>query len=185
MWLLPRLRLAFGRHRWLHPALVAAAAALVWWQAAALHSSAVRARDAWGTTRAVWVADGAIAPGAAIRAHRVQVPVALVPTDAVTTITLRGIAARDLSRGAMLVDADLAGDHPLPDGWVVFAIPADGAPAVRFADHVTVFGGGRRRCDGVTGTVTADRVEVAVPPDCAADLSADLLATQVVLARTP
>jgi hypothetical protein len=31
--------------------------------------------------------------------------------------------------------------------------------------------------------VTVDRVEVAVPPDCAAAVSAELIADQVVLAR--
>ena len=183
MWLLPRLRLVFGRRPWLHPALVGAAALLVWWQAAALHADAVRARGAWGETRTVWVADTSAAPGAVVHAHPDRYPRALVPDGSVVTLSPAAIAGRDVTKGAVLVAADLSDEHRTPTDWVVFAVPADGAPAVRFADHVTVFGGGHRVCDGVARTVTIDRVEVAVPPDCAAAVSAELIADQVVLAR--
>jgi hypothetical protein len=185
MWLLPRLRLAFGRRPWLHPALVGAAALLVWWQAAALHADAVRARDAWGATRLVWVADATVAPGAAVRAHRDRYPAALVPGAAVTAMPHASIAGRDVTKGAVVVAADLADTRRTPAGWVVFAVPADGAPAVRFADGLAVFGGGHHICDGIARTVTVDRVEVAVPPECAAPVSAELIADQVVLARIP
>ena len=184
MWLLPRLRVAFGRRPWLHPALVGAAALLVWWQAAALHTAGSRARDAWGETRQVWVADAMAAPGAVVHAHRDRYPRALVPADSVVALSPAAIAGRDITKGAVLVAADLADDLRTPADWVVFAVPPDGAPAVRFADRLTVFGGGHRVCDGIARTVTTDRVEVAVPPDCAAAVSAELIADQVVLARS-
>jgi len=181
---LPRLRLLFGRRPWLHPLLVGIAVLAAWWQATALQSDAAHARDAWGTTRNVWVADAASEPGDPIRAHPDRYPTALVPRDAITDQPDAAVATRSVSAGAVITRADLANPRAVPEGWVAFALPPDAAGAVQFGDDVAVFSQGRRVCNGRVGMVDAT-VEIAVPAGCAAALSDAVANDDAVLARMP
>jgi len=90
----------------------------------------------------------------------------------------------------MVVVADIAVDGLVPADWVVFAVLADGAPALIAGDVVTVFGSGQAWCDGLAATVNnvpvnEVTVEVAVPTDCAASMSAQLALGAITLARHP
>ena len=79
-------RLVLARHPWLYWTAVAALAALL---AAIVHAQTAQlddARRAWGRTLPVLVATGPLKPGDTIEAHTVDVPVALVPTDALQAL---------------------------------------------------------------------------------------------------
>lgn len=184
MSLLTNVRLLFGRRPWLHPLLVGIAALAVWWQATALQSGAAHARAAWGNVRDVWVADAASEPGDPVSAHLDQYPIAVVPSDAISDEPASAVAARRVSAGAVLTNADLANPRALPVGWVVFALPPEAAGAVQFGDGVAAFSQGRRICDGRVGAIDAT-VEIAVPAECAAALSDAVANDDVVLARMP
>jgi hypothetical protein len=182
MSLLLRLRLLFGRRPWLHPLLVGIAALVVWWQAAALHQAAATAKDAWGTTRTVWVVNTDTERGASVHAAARRYPTAMVPAGAISEAPSEAVAAHDLAEGTVLTPLDLASPHDVPVGWVVFAVPAEAGPELRPGDAVAVFNGGRRMCDGrVVGTTAP--LEVAVAPACATGVSTAVAVGEVVLAR--
>lgn len=191
MSLLPRVRLALARRPWLYWLAVGLCAAGVWFGVAGAQAQVARARDGWGDTRRVWVADGDIAAGASVQATAQDYPAAMLPPSALSSLPGDAVAARSVADGEVLVADDLAGDRSVPTGWLTFAVPADGAPSLLAGDHLAVFGSGDRWCDGIvaaaSGTVdgmVGVMVEVAVPPDCAAALSAQLALAAVTLART-
>lgn len=186
MHVLPRLRLAFARHPWLHWAIAALAGALIWLQIASADRAATSARDAWGTSTPVWVAAAGAERGQPVRAERLDVPVAVVPDGAVTADPVEAVAARRIRRGAVLVDDDL-GDGSVPPEWVVFAVPTDAGPSLVEGDRVTVFAAGLHDCDGITGDTGPDgaTIDVAVPAECAEALSTALTAGDLVVARRP
>ncbi|MDO8361499.1 MAG: hypothetical protein Q7V88_01260 [Actinomycetota bacterium] len=197
MSLLPRLRLALARRPWLYWSSVAVCAAVVWLGVASAQAGVAAERDAWGSTRPVWVATEAAVPGGPLRAERREYPAAMVPVAAVTLAADTGAwpadasAARSVSPGEVLTAADLAAaDGLAPPGWVVFGVPAAGQPTLVAGDEVAVFGSGQRWCDGVVVAVGSgpggngtDRFDVAVPSECARDLSAQLALGAVTLAR--
>lgn len=112
-------------------------------------------------------------------------PAAMVPSAAITTAPGDAVAAHAVAAGEVLVAADLAGPSAVPAGWVVFAVPSEGAPALLAGDTVSLFGSGQLWCDGVVHSVDGERADVAVPPDCAAAVSAQLALDAVVLAASP
>lgn len=190
MSLLPRVRLVLARRPWLYWSCVAVCAAVVWFAVAAAQARVVAARDAWGVTRTVWVASAKVAVGEPLRASAQEYPVAVVPAGALTSLPSDAVAVRSIGAGEVLVADDLAGESLTPAGWVVFAVPADSAPALALLDRVAVFGSGQRWCDGVVVAVrtidiatVAVAAEVAVPSECAADVSAQLALGAVTLAR--
>lgn len=182
MSLLPRLRLLFARRPWLYWLLVGLCATIVWLQLSAAQARVDTARQRWGSTRRVWVASAAASPGAPVIARAHDYPAAMVPSAAVTALPGDAVAAHTLAAGEVLVATDVAGPSSAPAGWVVFAVPADGAPALLAGDKVSVFGSGQLWCDGVVHSVDGERADVAVPPDCAASVSAQLALDAVVLA---
>jgi len=182
MSLLPRLRLAFARRPWLYWLLIGLCAAVVWLDVSAARARVTDARHRWGTTRRVWVASAAIAPGAPVIARAHDYPVAMLPSSAVTSLPANAIASHAVSLGEVLVVSDLAGASTVPAGWVVFAVPLDGAPTLLPGDHVSIFGSGQLWCSGVVHALAGERADVAVPPDCAASVSAQLALDAVVLA---
>jgi len=183
MWLLPRLRLALARRPWLYWLLVGAAAALTWWRVAALHDDAERARASWGTAVEVWVVATDTPHGQPVAASRRALPTAAVPVAALREFEPDAVAARDLVAGAVLLPADLVGDAAPPAGWVVVVVGAR-APHLAVGDTVTVFVGGRRLCDGqAAGEAVDETVELALPSECAATLSAASSTSEVVVGR--
>ena len=181
MWLLPRLRLAFARRPWLYWALVVVCGLVVWRQVSAAEDQASRAAHAWGLTRSVWVADTDTGGGDPVRASRHDYPRAMLPAVVLTALPDRPLAARQLRAGQVLTQDDVLSDRSIPVTWVVLAVPADHAPRLTTGTGASIFQRGQRICDGVAVASTADLVEVGMPADCAASVSADLAA--VVLAR--
>jgi hypothetical protein len=185
MSLFPRLRLALARRPWLYWLFVCICAAAVWLSVADAQQQVTAARDEWGATRRVWVADHDVAAGEQLHATAVEYPRAMLPASAVVSSPKDVLAARSISAGEVVVAADLAGGGPIPAGWAVFAVPVGGAPALVGGDAVLVFGSGRQWCEGIVATTTDEQIDLGVPADCAAPLSAQLALGAVALARAP
>ena len=98
----------------------------------------------------------------------------MLPASAVVALPDNALAARLISTGEVVVAADVAGGGPIPAGWVVFAVPAGGAPSLVPGDAVLVFGSGRQWCEGIVAATTDEQIDLGVPPDCASPLSAQL-----------
>jgi hypothetical protein len=185
MWLLPRLRFVLARRPWLYWLVVAVCAGIAWLHWSGVQADAERARRSWGTSLAVVVAIDEARAGQALRMELRDYPAAIVPDSALTDLPTGSVAARDVPAGAVLVPFDVLDTDDVPADWVVLAVPAHDGPSFARGQHAAAFAGGVRACDGVVDTTTADHVEVAVPPACAAALTVDLLAGTVVLARLP
>ncbi len=183
MSLLPRVRLALARRPWLYWLLVGLCAAGVWAGVAGAQAQVDDARAGWGRAQRVWVADGNVAAGQALRATAHDYPAAMVPPSALTDMPAGALAAHPVAAGEVIVAGDLRDDATVPGGWLTFAVPADGTPAVLTGDRVVVFGSGQQWCEGIAAAIGDATVEVAVPPDCAAPLSAQLALGAVTLAR--
>lgn len=155
--LMARVRVMLARHPSLYWTVVAACAGIVAWATSAALAAPVHERAAWGTSRRAWVADRDLAPGSPIAAHPVEVPVALVPTGALTAFD-QGTAAGPIASGEILVDHDIAGTGRwalVPPGWRAIAVPhTDATLDVEPGDRVDVHWAG--------GPLTADAMIVAV-----------------------
>ena len=191
MRLLPRLRLLLARRPWLYWLVVGLCAAVVWLSVSAAADSVEAERARWGTTQRVWVTAAPVAAGAPVSSVAREYPQAMVPVAAVTAEPT-GVAAHALAAGEVVVAGDVASDDDglAPADWLVFAVPAEGGPSLIAADTVAIFGSGQWWCDGVVAAASDDAVdgrsvEVAVPPDCAPSLSAQLALHAVTLARQP
>ena len=180
---LGRVRWVLARHPWIYWSTVAACVALVWSGLADSQARTDAARRAWGTPRQVWVATAPAAPGDTVHATARQYPAAMVPKGALARAPDR-VAAQQIAEGEVLVGSDLADAH-LGAQWVVFALPRQGAPRLVEGAGVAVFADGRRVCDGTVSALGAETIDVAVPPACAGDTSAQVKAGTVVLARLP
>lgn len=185
MSLLPRLRMAFARRPWLYWLIVGACAVAVWLSVTSAAAQVARERDAWGSTRTVWVASGPVAAGTVVRASVADYPAAMVPPSAASSLPAGAVATRSIAAGEVVVAADLAVDGLVPADWVVFAVPLDGSPALVVGDAVTVFGSGQLWCEGMAAAIGEVTVEIAVPEGCAASTSAQLALGAVTLARHP
>jgi hypothetical protein len=190
MALLARCRLALARWPWIHWLVVAVCAAVVWLSVHHAQAAAHAAERRWGTQRTVWVSTADTPAGASLHLVRRHYPIAMVPPSAIVTPPTSPVAARAVTGGVVVVSADLGGLHDPPSGWVVFALPAEGAPTLHPGDPATLFGAGERVCDGVVAAVgssndsgTAATVEVAVAPRCAPLVSQQVVAHSIVLAR--
>ena len=123
-----RARLVLARHPWLYWTAVAALAALL---AAIVHAQTAQlddARRAWGRTLPVLVATGPLKPGDTIEAHTVDVPVALVPTDALQALPDGARLRQRVAGGEILTDvdvADLVGPAALADDETVVVALSD------------------------------------------------------------
>ena len=187
---LPRLRLLLARRPWLRWLVVGLCAAVVATQLTSAQSALERERSRWGATRRVWLTAGTTQAGAPLAPLQEDWPEAMVPPDALAELPDNPVAARTVPARQPLTALDVAGEGTVPAGWAVFSVPGDGLPSLAGAPAVSVFSGGTRLCDGVatSGTSAAPRsetagAEVAVPPDCAAGLSAALASGDLVIAR--
>ena len=185
MSLLPRLRMAFARRPWLYWLVVGSCAVAVWLSVTSAQAQVTRERDAWGSPREVWVARGPVAAGEVVRAASAEYPSAMVPPSAVSSLPTGAVAARSIAEGEVVVAADLAVEGLVPADRIVFAVPLDGAPTLVAGDAVTVFGSGQMWCEGMAVGTGQVAVEIAVPQDCAAPMSAQLALGAVTLARHP
>jgi len=175
----------FARRPWLYWLIVGACGIAVWSSVAGAQAQVTRRRDSWGETRTVWVVSGPLVAGDTVRAAEDDYPIAMVPASAVSSLSADAVAARSIADGEIVVEADVAVDGLFPADWVVFAVPADGAPGLTTGDVVSVFGSGHAWCDGRAAVVSEVVLEVAVPADCAASMSAQLALGAITLARHP
>ncbi|MEQ1701460.1 MAG: hypothetical protein ABMA25_15230 [Ilumatobacteraceae bacterium] len=191
MRLFPRLRLLLARRPWLYWLVVGLCAAVVWLSVSAAADGVAAERARWGTTQRVWVAAAPVAAGSPVVAVARDYPQAMVPPSALTAEP-SGVAAHELAADEVVVEGDVvsADDGLAPTDWLVFAVPVEAAPQVASGDTVAIFGSGQWWCDGVVAgasdsAVDGRVVELAVPPDCAPSLSAQLALGAVTLARAP
>lgn len=180
--LLARARTILGRRPWLFWAVVLVIGSVVALRVHGAERAAAAAQHGWGRSRTVWVATRDVAAGGALPAAARSYPAAMVPRTAITHAP-DGPAARSVSAGEVLTEPDVASGVTPPAGWVVLALPGDHAPVLSAGDAVALFGGGTRRCDGVATGGGSEVVEVALPPECAAVLTTDLVAGDVVVGR--
>jgi hypothetical protein len=68
---------------------------------------------------------------------------------------------------------------------VVVAVGAERAPTVVVGDRVGLLAAGRSLCDGIVAASVAERLEVGVPADCAALVSAEASVADVMIVRHP
>ena len=178
-----RVRMAFARRPWAYWALAGTLGAFAALQVHGAVSAAHAARAAWGTTANVWVVAQPAAAGDPVAALPMAVPLAMVPVGAVEQVPPGAVAAHDLAEGAVVTATDLRRPDDLPTDWLVVTAPADRSPTLAPGDPVDVLGASGHACSGAALRAVDDSVEVAVPPDCATALTADLLADDVVVAR--
>lgn len=180
---LAEVRMAFARRPWAYWAAAGTLATIAALQVRAAVAAADEARAAWGTVTDVWVVAAPASPGDPVVARRATVPVAMAPTGAAVDVPPGAVAAQHLAMGAVVTEADLRRPDDIPAGWLVVTAPADRSPSLSPGDPVDVLGASGHVCSGTAARAGQDRVEVAVPPDCAAALTADLLADDVLVAR--
>lgn len=188
-----RARSRLARRPSLGRATAAACIGLGAWSGWSVLASMADARDAWGTTVPVAVADVALAPGDHAGAATVSVrnwPVALVPPDALREVP-DAIVRQRVVPGEPLSAADVGpGNGPaglLPAGWVAVAVPLDESrrPPLATADAVGVVVGGVRLTAGAVIEASAGLVIVAVPAGDAAQVAAAALDDAVGLTLEP
>jgi SAF domain-containing protein len=188
-----RLRLRLARRRSLGRVAAVGCIALGVWAGATTLGSMADARDAWGTTVPIAVADVALAPGDHADATTVSLrdwPAALVPPDALRDVP-DAVVRQRVAPGEPLSPADVgpaAGPAGLlPAGWVAVAVPLDEArrPPLAIADRVGVVVGGVRVTGGAVVEASAGLVIVAVPAGDAAQVAATALDDAVSLTLEP
>ena len=128
MHIVVRARRVLAVHPWIH---WSACAGLAVAAALTTHGYLARAdaeRESWGTTRRVWVATAPVAAGEPVAATAVDVPAAIVPSDAVTDPPGDSIARQRIADGEIVVAVDLtaaAGPAALADEGTVVVGVAD------------------------------------------------------------
>jgi SAF domain len=102
------------------------------------------AREAWGTSRTVWVAVGPHVPGDALTAETREVPAAIVPDGALTDADrpIGAIARQRIGAGEIIHLVDVAAnDRPqaiTPVGWLAVPVIESPPSAARLGDRVVV-----------------------------------------------
>lgn len=128
---MPRLRMFMARRPWLHWVLVAILAAGVAAIVAAELADVRRQRDAWAKTIDVIVAERDVVPGESMvgRFFVRAVPIGLAPSTVLTGLPVAAIATQEISRGEMIVEADIAPERSqlalLPSGWLAIRVVDD------------------------------------------------------------
>ncbi|MEO7370302.1 MAG: SAF domain-containing protein, partial [Ilumatobacteraceae bacterium] len=163
------VRLMVARHPWAYWLAIAVAAAVIGLSASQALAGVDASRRSWGRQQAVWIATTAIEPGDPIAAARREVPVAMVPLDALHDAPTGDVARQHLGPGEIVTNSDVVADGSaalVPDGWVAFAVVASVA---HFApgDHLAVFSGDQLVAAGVVADVGESELMVAVPSDAA------------------
>ena len=162
-------RRLFGRHPWLHWAIVAAVALAV--AASVLeHTERVDTmRDTWGERRLVWVASRSIEPGRPIIAERIHVPVAVLPDEPAPEIA--GVVARQhIGTGEIVTRTDVVADvgvaSLVPDDWLAIPIVESPRVGATVGDRVHVVSDGFViASDALVVALVDDVTLVAARPD--------------------
>ncbi len=187
------VRRAARHHRRLgHLAALIAVLAGAWagWSALA---EAGDARDRWGHTVPVVVADVALAPGDRADAGSVSMrawPAALAPPSALHAIP-DAVVRQRVGAGEALGSADVgsvagtAGMLATEEVAVAIPIEQSRRPTLATGDRVGVVVGDQRTASGTVLEVDASTVVVAVPSDRAATIAAATINDSVVLLLEP
>lgn len=163
------------------------------WTGWSVLASMADARDAWGTTVPVAVADIALRPGDHAGPGTVSLqhwPATLVPPGALRELP-DAVVRQAVGAGEAIGAADLgpaAGPAGLlPEGWVAVAVPLDESRRLPLAtaDRVGVVVGGVRVTGGAVVEASTGRVIVAVPAADAAEVAAAALDDAVGLTLEP
>lgn len=102
-----RARLVLARRPWIYWLCVAALAAIVAWSVNDRLTAIERARDGWGATRTVLVADGPLEAGDTIVVRRVELPIAAVPEAALSELTPSARMRQRAADGEVLTSFDV------------------------------------------------------------------------------
>lgn len=188
-----RARLRLARRRSLGRLAAAGCIAAGAWAGWSALASMADARDAWGSTVPVAVADVALAPGDHAGAATVSLrewPAAFVPPGALREVP-DAVVRQQIEPGEPLGAADVGpADGPaglLPEGWVAVAVPLDETrrPPLATADAVGVVVDGVRATGGAVVETSAGLVIIAVPAVDAAQVAAAALDDAVGLTLEP
>ena len=163
-----KVRRVLAVHPWIHWAVCGGLAVGA---AVATHGYIDRLdaeRRSWGTTRQVWLTVDDVAAGQPVRATATEVPVAVVPPDALTASPDGAVARQRVTTGEILVGADVAtaaGPAGLAaPGTVVVGIVDPLARNVAVGSTVQVTADGVVVCDEATVVAISDDViQLAVP----------------------
>jgi hypothetical protein len=133
------------RRPWIHWLLVAAVAAGVGLTVFERIEGIDRARAGWGDTLTVWVTESHTGPGDPLDVVARDVPVAVAPAGAVTSI--EGLLARQrIGPGEIVTDVDIvptAGPQSLlPAGWLAVPVIESPRSGASVGDRVQVVSGG-------------------------------------------
>lgn len=171
------VRLFIARRPWVYWLAVAALTALIVFIVHDRMTAVDAERASWGTTRSVLVADGPLAPGDPIAVTSTELPMAVVPTGAVTSLPDNARLRQRVADGEVLVDLDITATPGPAAGadadTVVVAVRDDLAPTLRIGLAVQVAADGLIIADDATiVNITDEVVFVAVDPADAATVSA-------------
>jgi hypothetical protein len=174
MQLFPRVRRIVARHPWSQWLVIATLAVLTAASVDARLAAADEAAANWGDATTVWVAPTAVDVGSPVAAHRLEVPVGVVPVDAVRTDPTGSTARRTIGSGEIVTAGDLSGARSAPADWLIAPLresPPSGAvdgeavvivtDGFVLADTAVVVG----RDDGVTLVAVPAAIAPSIPGD--------------------
>ena len=156
-----------------------------------------RARAAWGDTRAVLVADRAVAPGEPLVASSRQVPAAMVPASAIDpsnasdgSVGSARIARQHVGVGEIVTASDVVGAGGqlplLPVGWLAVPIVESPPSGASDGDHVQLASDGVVVArEAVVVGHTGDATLIGVPAGDAAMLPPAAASGSLVVLRQP
>ncbi len=171
---IPRVRILLARRPWIYWTAISVVAVVVGVSVAGLLSDIRRARESWGETTTALVAVTLVEAGEVISDsyEAREVPLAMVPPAALTSMPPGAIATQKISVGEIVLTSDV--DHGagplalLPSGWLAMSVQMSvddtfvaGAPAVIVAAGSTI------APNAVIVRIVADGLIIGVPADVA------------------
>lgn len=186
---MPRLRMLLARHPWIYWLTVFAVAGALALSVTAALAEVRRERESWGESVTVFVSTTAISIGdpIATSVETRQVPLAMVPAEALQEIPDAAVAAQRVSAGEIVVGIDVsAGRGPLallPDGWLAIFFESPVNETFSVGDSASVLAGGEMIApDAIIIQILADGVVVGVPAGVAPAVAASVSQRLAVIA---
>jgi hypothetical protein len=178
---LPRIRMLLARRPWLYWLLVGLIGVCVVAAVAAAMADVRRQRDSWGQAATVLVATRDVAVGEPLAGAVTSrdVPRAVLPPSALTTLSPDATATQQVAAGEIVVHVDVANERgPLalvPSGWLAIDVPRPdhaldtARPLFEIGDSAVVLADGSIIADdAIIVDVAVDGLAVAVPREVAA-----------------
>jgi hypothetical protein len=163
-----RLRRLLARHpslRWIAIAVTCGGFSISTWSH---RSDVAEARQAWGSSSPVWIAEADTAPGQPLAARSIDVPDAVAPAEAVGPDPTGATARQHVGAGEIITETDVAGRSGrlaiVPDGWLVVAVAERIPSGAEVGERVLVVADGSVIADEALVVAVAESVaSVAVP----------------------